>query len=103
MPSPRPSDEEFESLGYSVSTENRKKVIRTPEGVKLDVFTRDVSGIPISEVFRTAIKKRVEPEEIGHMSRGSDGCEDARITLSRYRGLADHVPTPRKDGTLECY
>lgn len=57
-------DEDFESLGYSVSTENRKKVIRTPEGVKLDVFTRDVSGIPVSEVFQTAIKKRVGPEVI---------------------------------------
>jgi hypothetical protein len=41
-----------------------KKVIRTPEGVKLDVYTRDVSGIPVSEVFSTAVVKRVGPREI---------------------------------------
>ena len=46
------SDEEFEALGYRILIERGKKVTRTPEGVKLDVFTRDVSRILIKEIFR---------------------------------------------------
>ncbi len=58
------SDEEFERLGYRASYESGKKVLRTQEGVKLDVYTRDVSGIPISDVFKTAIVIRIGPDEI---------------------------------------
>jgi predicted nucleotidyltransferase len=58
------SDEAFEELGYRIFEENGKKVIRTREGVKLDVYTRDVSGIPVSDVFKTAVVKRVGSGEI---------------------------------------
>ena len=81
------SDEEFESLGYHVSTESGKKVIRTPEGVKLDVFTRDVSGIPISQVFETAIKKRVGPEEIKVMCL--EALLVAKMRASRPQDIED--------------
>jgi hypothetical protein len=53
------SDEDFESLGYRIFQESGKKVIMTGEGVKLDVYTRDISGIPVSVVFETAVEKRV--------------------------------------------
>jgi SepF-like predicted cell division protein (DUF552 family) len=58
------SDEDFEALGYRIFIEGGKKVIRTPEGVKLDVFTRDVSRIPIKEIFRTSVIKRIRGSEI---------------------------------------
>ncbi|MEM3671451.1 MAG: nucleotidyltransferase [Thermoprotei archaeon] len=57
------SDRKFEELGYHISYGGREKVIRTPEGVKLDVYTRDVSGIPVFEVFATAVTKRVRSHE----------------------------------------
>jgi predicted nucleotidyltransferase len=57
-------DQEFESLGYRIFQESGKKVIRTREGVKLDVYTRDVSGIPVTTVFETAITKRVRSGEV---------------------------------------
>jgi hypothetical protein len=64
------SDEAFEELGYRIFEENGKKVIRTREGVKLDVYTRDVSGIPVSDVFKTAVVKRVGSGNKGHVPGG---------------------------------
>ncbi len=58
------SDEEFEKLGYRIFHESGKKVIRTREGVKLDVYTRDVSGIPVSDVFQTAVAKGIGSGEV---------------------------------------
>ena len=58
------SDEEFERLGYRIFREGGKKVIRTKEGVKLDVYTRDVSGIRVPVVFETAVTKRVGSGEV---------------------------------------
>jgi hypothetical protein len=52
------TDEEFEELGYQVYQERRKKVIRTRNGIKIDVYTKDVSGIPIREIFASALTVR---------------------------------------------
>lgn len=52
------TDEEFEGLGYGVFNEGGKKVIRTEDGIKMDVYTKDVSGIPVQRIFATAIKIR---------------------------------------------
>jgi predicted nucleotidyltransferase len=52
--------EEFGRLGYGVSAEGGKKVIRTRDGSKLDVYTRDVSGIPVPRIFATAVAIRVD-------------------------------------------
>ncbi len=60
------SEDEFEKLGYRAFNESGKKVIRTREGVKLDEYTRDVSGIPVSDVFKRAVMKRVGSGEIIH-------------------------------------
>lgn len=48
-------DADFERLGYGIYAEGGKKVIRTPQGVKMDVYTRDVGGIPVSRLFATAV------------------------------------------------
>ena len=58
------SDEEFEGLGYRIFHEGGKKVIRTREGVKLDVYTKDVSGIPVPTVFKTAVTKKIGSAEV---------------------------------------
>lgn len=56
------SDEQFERLGYRIFIESGKKVIRTPGGVKMDVYTRDVSGIPIPKIFETAVPKQIKSD-----------------------------------------
>ena len=48
------TDEALGKLGYQVYQERGKKIVRTPDGIKLDIFTKDVSGIPIREIFATA-------------------------------------------------
>lgn len=52
------TDEEFEKLGYRVFSEGGKRVIRTRRGVKMDVYTKDVSGIPVQQVFANAVTIR---------------------------------------------
>jgi hypothetical protein len=48
------TDEELGKLGYHVYQERGKKTVRTPDGIKIDIYTKDVSGIPIREIFATA-------------------------------------------------
>ncbi len=48
------TDEELGNLGYRVSEERGKRIVRTRDGIKVDIFTRDVSGIPIQKIFATA-------------------------------------------------
>jgi SepF-like predicted cell division protein (DUF552 family) len=81
------SDEEFERLGYRIFQESGKKVIRTPEGVKLDVYTRDVSGIPVFEVFKTAVVKRVGSGEIRAMCL--EALLIAKMRASRPQDIED--------------
>ncbi len=52
------SDEEFEKLGYPVYHEGGKKVIRTRNGIKIDVYAKDVSGIPVPDIFANAVTVR---------------------------------------------
>lgn len=58
------SDGELEGMGYRVLREGGKRVIRTEEGIKLDIYTKDVSGISIPFIFRTAVTKRIRSKEI---------------------------------------
>ncbi|MHB1909342.1 MAG: nucleotidyltransferase [Nitrososphaerales archaeon] len=51
------SDEELENRGYFVHLENGKKVRRSPRGVRVDIYTEDVSGIEVSLIFKTAETK----------------------------------------------
>lgn len=48
------SDEFLNSKGYNKYQENRKEVWRTPRGVKVDIYTKDVSRIPIETIVKTA-------------------------------------------------
>jgi predicted nucleotidyltransferase len=81
------SDEEFEGLGYRIFHESGKRVIRTREGVKLDVYTKDISGIPVSEVFETAVVKRVGSDEIRVMCL--EALLIAKMRASRPQDIED--------------
>ena len=48
------SDEFLNSKGYNKYQENRKEVWRTPRGMKVDIYTKDVSKIPIKTIVKTA-------------------------------------------------
>lgn len=97
------SDQEFEGLGYRIFHESGKKVIRTREGVKLDVYTRDVSGIPVSQVLKTAVVKRVGSDEIRVMCL--EALLIAKMRASRptgYRGCPNPLQATGEDHALEC-
>lgn len=81
------SDEEFERLGYRIFRESGKKVIMTKEGVKLDVYTRDVSGIPVTVVFETAVSKRVGSGEVKVMCL--EALLIAKMRASRPQDIED--------------
>jgi predicted nucleotidyltransferase len=81
------SDERFESLGYGIFREGGKKVIRTKEGVKLDVYTGDVGGIPVSVVFETAVAKRVGSGELKVMCL--EALLVAKMRASRPQDIED--------------
>jgi hypothetical protein len=51
------SDEELENRGYFAHDENGKKVRRSPRGVRVDIYTKDVSGIEVSLISGTAKSK----------------------------------------------
>lgn len=53
------SDEFLNSKGYNKFIENRKEIWRTPRGVKIDIYTKDVSKIPIEIIIRTAKDAKV--------------------------------------------
>lgn len=50
---------ELEKKGYRKLMENGKEVTRTPRGYKIDIYTEDVSGIPVETILATA--KLVQP------------------------------------------
>lgn len=57
---PQPiSDQELTSKKYIISNENGDEVIRTPRGVKVDIFAEDLGGISASEIVRTSIEKEI--------------------------------------------
>jgi predicted nucleotidyltransferase len=60
------TDEELEELGYQVYLERGRKIVRTKNGIKIDIYTKDISGIPVQEIFATAltVKKAGTPIRI---------------------------------------
>lgn len=54
------SEEELEQRGYLAHQEGGKKVLRSPRGVRVDIYTEDVSGIKVSEISKTAETKPVK-------------------------------------------
>lgn len=51
------SDEELENRGYLARDESGKRVRRSPRGVRVDIYTENVSGIEVSVISRTAETK----------------------------------------------
>lgn len=51
----KPLSEKF-LLGkkYNKFTENKKEIWRTPRGIKIDIYPKDVSGIPLDLIINTA-------------------------------------------------
>ena len=49
------SKEELEAKGYRKYHEKGKDVTYTPRGVKVDMYTEDVSGIPIETVYHSSV------------------------------------------------
>jgi len=45
------SDEELEDRGHFARGENGKKIRRSPQGVRVDIYTKDVSGIEVSLII----------------------------------------------------
>ena len=62
------TDSRLRELGYLVTEERGKHVTRTKDGIKVDIFTRDVSGISIADIFETSITKQVENEDLRIMA-----------------------------------
>ncbi len=78
---------DFERLGYRIFNESGKNVVRTREGVKLDIFTRDVNRIPVSKVFETAAVKRIRRDEIKVI--GLEALLVAKMRASRPQDIDD--------------
>ncbi|MDE1854154.1 MAG: nucleotidyltransferase [Thaumarchaeota archaeon] len=58
------AEAEFEKLGYGVFIEGGKRVVRTRHGIKIDIYTKDVSGIPVPQIFETAVTIRAAHSEV---------------------------------------
>ena len=56
--------DELEKRGYRTYNEGGKEVIRTPRGYKIDIYTNDVSGIPVDTVYDTAIEVSIGKSKI---------------------------------------
>ncbi len=92
------TDNEFEKLGYNVYQEGGKKAVRTRNGVKVDVYTKDVSGIPVPEIFASALTVRragslvrimcLEALLLAKMRAGRPQDNDDIRQLCRVRGKA---------------
>ena len=81
------SDNRLEELGYRVFQEGRKRVIRTQDGVKMDIYTDDVSGIAVPKIFETAITRRIGADEIRVM--GLEALLIAKMRASRDQDIED--------------
>lgn len=46
--------DELAMKGYRILQERGKEVTRSPRGYKIDIFDRDVSGIPVETIFQTS-------------------------------------------------
>ena len=89
------TDEEFEGLGYRIFNESGKKRDRTREGVKLDLRTRDVSGIPVSDVFFGGRETGRVKRDTGH---APGGVSDRKMRASRPQDVEDVQTLCRRHG-----
>jgi len=57
------TNEELRMKGYEIFEENGKEVKRSPRRYKVDIFDKDVSGIPVEKIIETAKEIKVEKRE----------------------------------------
>jgi hypothetical protein len=50
------SNQFLEDRGYFVYKEKGKDVRRTPRGFKIDIYSRDLNGIPVETIAKTAVE-----------------------------------------------
>jgi hypothetical protein len=50
------SNQFLEDRGYFVHKEKGKDVRRTPRGFKIDIYSRDLNGIPVEIIAKTAVE-----------------------------------------------
>ena len=81
------TDSRLRELGYLVTEERGKHVTRTKDGIKVDIFTRDVSGISIADIFETSITKQVENEDLRIMAL--EALLIAKLRASRAQDIED--------------
>ncbi|MGP8057930.1 MAG: nucleotidyltransferase [Nitrososphaerales archaeon] len=81
------SEVELERLGYPTRQEGRNRITRTPGGVKIDIYTRDVGGIPIEDIFRTAADVPLRKGRIRVM--GLEALLLAKLQASRPQDIED--------------
>lgn len=78
------SEEKLIEKGYQKFIENRKEVWRTPRGTKIDMYSSDVSGIPIETLIKTA--KQFDADKKGSkLSVMSLEC----LIISKHRAQRD--------------
>lgn len=90
------TDEEFEEFGYRIFHEGGKKVIRSQEGVKIDVFTRDIGGIPVATIFETAVEKQLEAGRVRIICL--EALLIAKMRAARPQDIADVQELCRRRG-----
>lgn len=54
------SEEELEKRGNVARYEGGKKVRRSPRGIRVDIYMKDVSGIPVSIISKTSKTKTLK-------------------------------------------
>ena len=90
------SESDLELLGYSTRQEGRKRVTRTPSGTKLDIYTKDVSGIPVAKVFETATEFSVGKGHV--LVMGLEGLVLSKLRAGRPQDLQDVRELIQKKG-----
>jgi hypothetical protein len=85
------SEEELENRGYFAHLENGKKVRRSPRGVRVDIYTEDVSGIEVSIISKTA-----QPKSVGAGETIRIMCLEA-LLLAKLRASRPSRPQDAQD------
>lgn len=85
------SDEELENRGYFAHDESGKKVRRSPRGVRVDIYTEDVSGIKVSIISKTS-----ETKSLGKGGTIRIICPEA-LLLAKLRASRPSRPQDAQD------
>ena len=73
-------DDQLLEKGYKIFEERGKKVIRTLRGFKIDIYSKDVGGIPVQDIIHRA--KTISADKRGNKIKVAS-LEDLIITKHR--------------------